>query len=276
MNRIYYNQADSRWAKHPYPSKAHPYATIKSGGCGATCGAMIISSMKQTIYPNEMGDLFRKNGYRANEGTDPRGFYWISNKYHIKMAKTIYINEAVECLKRGGMVIAHLYNPKKSLFSTGGHYVVLADYRNGNIIVYDPYLYSGKFNIGKRRKVKVSGIECIVSKLNFKLYNDYFLYCFEAPIEIKSKYKVGEAVEINVPIALTGAKVENKQVGGYDVMVDDGKGKPNSQYWVHESIIRDNHIIARAVICFASGTSYMVQVFNRQFWIEEKNITKKL
>lgn len=276
MSKIYYNQADSRWARHPYPSKTHPNATIKSGGCGATSAAMIVSSLAQTIYPNQMGDMFRANGYRANEGTDPRGFYWIANKYGLKMYKSVYIKNAIDCLKNGGMVIAHLYNPKKSLFSTGGHYVVLADYRNGDIIVYDPYLYSGKFNSGNRRKVKVVGVECRISEYNFKHYNDYNLYCFEGKKAIPSKYKVGQAVEIDVPVTLTGAETPNKQVGGEDIMVDDGRGTPNSQYWVHKSVVKNNHIIARATICFASGNDYIVQVFNRQFWIVEKNIKKVL
>lgn len=272
MNRIYYNQADSRWAKHPYPSKTHPNATIKSGGCGATSAAMIVSSLAQTIYPNQMGDMFRANGYRANEGTDPRGFYWIANKYGLEIRRSVYIKDALNCLKNNGMVIAHLYNPKKSLFSTGGHYVVLAEYRNGNIIVYDPYLYSGKFSSGNRRKVKVVGVECRISEWNFKHYNDYNLYCFNGAKVEPSKYKVGQAVEIDVPITPTGATTPNLQVGGEDVMVDDGK----HQFWIHQSVLKNNHIIARADICFASGKSYMVQVFNRQFWIEEKNIRKVL
>ena len=57
MNRIYFSQADKRWANHPYPSSKYPKATIKSGGCGATSAAMIISSFVKTIYPNQMGDI---------------------------------------------------------------------------------------------------------------------------------------------------------------------------------------------------------------------------
>ena len=128
----------------------------------------------------------------------------------------------------------------------------------------------------KRKKVKVSGVNCIVSKFNFKLYDDYNLYCYEAPQVVPSKYKVGQAVEIGVPITPTGATTPNAQVGGEDIMVDDGKGLKDSQYWVHKSVVKNNHIIARATICFASGKSYMVQVFNRQFWISESNIKKVL
>lgn len=275
MNKIYYNQADKRWASYPYTSKAHPYATIKSGGCGPTCAAMIVSSMVRTIYPNEMGDLFKKNGYRGQEGTDSRAFYWVANTCGIKMTKTVYINDAVKCLKNGGMVIAHLYNSNKSLFSTGGHYIVLADTKGLDLICYDPYLYSGKFSSGKRKKVKVKGNEAIVSIFNFKLYNDYNLYCFEAPKNIPSKYKPGDIVEIKIPIEITGAKATS-QIGGNDILVDDKKNKPYSQYWVHESVIKDKNIIARAVICNARGKEYMLQVFNRQFWTDEENIVKVL
>ena len=98
----------------------------------------------------------------------------------------------------------------------------------------------------------------------------YNLYCYYGLKAEPSKYKAGQDVEIDVPITPTGATMQNTQVGGEDVMVDNGK----NQFWVHESIIKNNHIIARAKICFASGKSYMVQIFNRQFWIEEKNIKK--
>ena len=91
MNRVYYNQADKRWANHPYPSTSYPKATIKSGGCGPTSAAMIVSSLKQTIYPNEMGDLFKSNGFRAATGTSGNAFNWIAKKYGLEMTKTVFL-----------------------------------------------------------------------------------------------------------------------------------------------------------------------------------------
>lgn len=223
-----------------------------------------------------MGDLFRKNGLRAATGTSPNAFYWIAKEYNLKMTETIFAINAVECLNRGGMVVAYL--KAKSLFADGGHIVVLAGMKDNNtIIVYDPYLYKNKFNIiykgvNRKNKVILNGNEVYISIDNFKKYNNYTLYCYE-PTSTKqpSKYSEGTAIEIDVPIALTGAK-QNR-----DVLVDDLKGTPNSQYWIHESVInKSNHIYARAIICFASGKSYLVQVFDRQFWIEENNIVKKL
>lgn len=67
MSKVYYNQADPRWANHPYTCDVDGYRdkTIKSSGCGVTCGAMIISSCKETIYPDAMGDIAMANGYRV-------------------------------------------------------------------------------------------------------------------------------------------------------------------------------------------------------------------
>lgn len=79
------------------------------------------------------------------------------------------------------------------------------------------------------------------------------------------------AVEIDVPIIKTGAKE------GQDILVDDMKGTANSQFWINETVINEqNHIHARATICFSAGKNYMVQVFNQQFWITEDNIVKQL
>ena len=272
MSRVYYNQADSRWAKHPYPSKTHPSATIKSGGCGPTCSAMIVSNFLKAVYPNEMGDLFRANGYRGNEGTDPRAFYWIANKYAIPMKKSIYINDAVECLRRGGMVIAHMYNPKKSLFSTGGHYIVLAGIEGNTLIVYDPYLYSGKFSSGKRRKVTVKGVECRISVFNFKLYNDYNLYCYEKP-KARYKYNIGDAVETCFQVRVIGDADETH----YKV---ESNGYP---FELHKTMVKNlnpdriGNVIERGTIfAIVNDDTYGIEILDRQFLIKEYYIAKKL
>lgn len=265
MNRVYYNQADERWASHPYPSSAYPKATIKSGGCGATSAAMIISSFVKTIYPNEMGDIFRNNGLRYATGTAPVAFEWIAKTYGLKIKKTLYIADAVECLKNGGMVVA--YCKAGGLFSTGGHIIVLADIRNDNLVVYDPYLYANKFKNGNKKCVSVNGNEAIVSVANFKKYCDYTLYCYDSLYPEKTSiYKQGDAIEVHIPVELTGA------TQGDDVMVDTN----GYQYWVHKSVIQNKQIIARAVVAYASDESYLIQIFNRQFWCNEKYIAKKL
>lgn len=67
MNKkVYYNQADNRWANHKYPSQELPNATIKSGGCGATSSAMIISSLTdKIIYPDSLRRHFYTKRYKS-------------------------------------------------------------------------------------------------------------------------------------------------------------------------------------------------------------------
>ena len=82
---------------------------------------------------------------------------------------------------------------------------------------------------------------------------------------IDNKYKVGEAVEINVPVSIA-FKGEDKSI------VDDGK----NQFWVENSVIQNGRIIARVNIAYVQGTSYIVQCLSSQFWVDEKNIVKRL
>lgn len=82
---------------------------------------------------------------------------------------------------------------------------------------------------------------------------------------IEQKHKVGQAIEINVPI---GIAFDN----GKKSLVDDR----TNQYWVDNSVIKNSRIIARVNIAYISGTKYLVQCLNEQFWVDEKNITKPL
>ena len=78
-------------------------------------------------------------------------------------------------------------------------------------------------------------------------------------------YRAGQAVEVHIPVAIAFTEGER-------CLVDDGK----NQFWIHKSVIKDGKIIARAIVCYAQGDNYIVQVFDDQFWCEEKNIAKAL
>ena len=187
MSRVYYNQADSRWGSYPYPSKTLPNATIKSGGCGPTSCAMIVSSLKATATPKDMARLFLDNGLRAEGGTSAKAFSWVSKEFGIDMLelsnfetqKTDKMNKVVDNLLSGGMCVAHC--KAGGVFSTGGHYIVLAYMKSNNkIVVFDPYLYKNKFNSSSRKgKVTVDGNDVIISVDNFMKYaNCKTVYCY--------------------------------------------------------------------------------------------------
>ena len=186
MSRVYFSQADSRWANYPYTSKAHPNATIKTSGCGPTSGAMVVSSLVRTAYPNEIAQLFKDNGYRAEEGTALSAFPFLARQFGLKCSQTRIINEAVNCLHRGGMVIASC---NAGLFSTGGHIIVLAYMKDDTTItVYDPYLYKGKFDTSSRKgKVTVEGNNVYCNMGVFNTYaNCQMYYCYESELRYRS------------------------------------------------------------------------------------------
>lgn len=170
MSKVYYSQADSRWANYPYPSSAHPKATIKTSGCGPTSAAMIVSSLKATKTPKDMARLFLDNGQRGTEGTKNSAFSWTANKFGLDMIETTNIDKGIEVLRKDGMCVAIC--SAGGVFSTGGHYIVLAYMRDNNTIcVFDPYLYKNKFNTPSRKgKVTVNGNDVYITINNFKKY----------------------------------------------------------------------------------------------------------
>lgn len=170
----YYSQADSRWANVMYSSTGNSSQTIKSSGCGATTSAIVVSSSKGAILPTTMASLFVDNGYRtANSGTAWSAFSFVADYFDFdEFYTTSDYDTMLSYLKKGYYVIASCGS---GLFTSGGHYIVLVADENSTITVYDPYLYSGKFNTASRKKanVTVDGNSVYVSETNFKKYANY-------------------------------------------------------------------------------------------------------
>lgn len=184
MNKIYYSQIDNRWANHPYPSSTLPGATIGSGGCGATSAAMVVSMLKEIILPPDIGDMFLKDGIRVIGGTSNKAFdSYLTDRYGLVMNKKWKLDEAIECLKRGGLVVTRCLASRGTLFTSGGHFIVLVGWNESNrtIEVFDPYLYSTKFTTGFRKgKATISGTSVFVTYNNMKAYGGYYeLWCYE-------------------------------------------------------------------------------------------------
>lgn len=174
----YYSQADSRWATKLYTSTGNYSQTMKSSACGPTCSAMVVSSAKGAILPTTLASLSVDNGYRtANSGTAWAFYPFVAdyfgfNEYH----KTDDFNKAMTYLSQKNAVGSSKYyiicSCGSGLFTSSGHYIVLASLDNGTIQVMDPYLYNGKFNTASRRSanVEVKGTSAYVSKANFERY----------------------------------------------------------------------------------------------------------
>lgn len=178
----YYSQADSRWANKPYTSTNNKTQTIKLSGCGPTSAAMIVSSSKGAILPTTMAKLFVDNGYRtANNGTAWSAYSFVADFFDFKEYYTTNdFDKAMDYLgtdknKDGNPDYYIIASCGSGLFTSGGHYIVLADLDNSTIKVYDPYLYDGKFKTASRKKanVKVEGNSAYVTEKNFKKYANY-------------------------------------------------------------------------------------------------------
>lgn len=162
----YYNQ--NNYPNVPYPSPTLSNATVKSGGCGAVCGAMIVSNLTDKIVdPIYMAQYAIKKGARVSGGTDLNILSKaICLDYGLIYKTTNNESILLDHLKNNGMAIANVGGNRSGyigVFSDGGHFITCAGLSNdGKVIVLDPGYYVGKFNkTGRVGKIKVNGNECI-------------------------------------------------------------------------------------------------------------------
>lgn len=175
----YYSQLDSRWRNNMYSSINNSSQTIGTSGCGPTSSAMIVSSIKGTITPDKMANLYVNYGYRsANQGTYWSAFKWTADVFNIEYSECYRLDDVIEKLKNNNYVIASC---NQGLFTYGGHFIVLIGVEGNYIKIYDPYLYNGKFDTASRRgKADVKGNTVYVTIDNFKNYANYQrFFCFK-------------------------------------------------------------------------------------------------
>ncbi len=132
-----------------------------------------------------MADLFVKYGYRsANNGTYWSAFRAVADEFNINYQETTNIDNVINLLRNNNYIVASCGN---GLFTTGGHFIVLTGIEGDTIKIYDPYLYSGKFETSTRRgKVTVSGNTVYCSVDNFKKYANaqgFFCYAHDGDIQ---------------------------------------------------------------------------------------------
>lgn len=181
----YYSQIDPRWKNKLYTSTGNTSQTMGSSACGPTCSAMVVSSIKGTITPPKMADLYVQYGFRsANNGTYWSAFRWTADVFDIGYKEVQRLNDVCDLLEQNYMVISACGN---GLFTTGGHFILIYGYEDTNgsgqcdsgdrLKIYDPYLYSGKFNLSTRRgKATVEGNTVYVEKEVFRNNANYSIF----------------------------------------------------------------------------------------------------
>lgn len=175
----YYSQIDKRWKNKMYSSVGNTAQTIGTSGCGPTAAAMVVSSIKGNITPDQMADLYMKYGYRsANQGTYWSAFKWTADVFDIGYSEYYKLDDAIAKLKDNHYIIASC---NQGLFTYGGHFVVLVGIEGNYIKIYDSYLYNGKYDTASRRgKAIVKGNTTYVSIQDFRQYANYKkFFCFK-------------------------------------------------------------------------------------------------
>lgn len=135
-NLPYFNQADKRWGGYSYGR-----STIKSGGCGPTALAMVVSGLtrRSDINPKIVADWSASNGHRA-EGL---GSYW---SLMTEGGRNYGLNVQAISRKDPNMIMSSLSNGYPIIVAMGrghftrtGHFIVLSGLTaDGKIRVYDP------------------------------------------------------------------------------------------------------------------------------------------
>lgn len=226
----YYSQIDNRWKNKIYSSVGNTAQTIGTSGCGPAAAAMVVSSIKGNITPDQMADLYMKYGYRsANQGTYWSAFKWTADVFDIGYSEYYKLDDAIAKLKDNHYIIASC---NQGLFTYGGHFVVLVGLEGNYIKIYDSYLYNGKYDVASRRgKAIVKGNTTYVSIQNFRQYANYKkFFCFKnertnvnennnpsnnANVEIsKANYQVKIIANGGLNIR-AGASTSYPRVGGY-------------------------------------------------------------
>ena len=238
----YYSQADKRWSNKLYTSTNNRRQTMKSSGCGPTCGAMIVSSAKGEILPTTMAKIAVDNGFRTkSNGTAWSFFPFIADYFDFKeYYTTTNFEKAMKYLKQKNKIGESKYyivvSCGKGVFTSSGHYVVLASLDSGKIEVLDSYIYSGKFNTTSRKKanVKLKGNYAYITEKNFKKYANYrrfWIYSNDMGNEQKSrtsKAKYTRYVKVNIRLNIrkgpsTKYKIVGKLKNGEKVKVYETK-----------------------------------------------------
>ena len=228
----YYSQLDNRWKNQMYSSIGNTAQTIGTSGCGPASAAMIVSSIKGNITPDQMANLYMKYGYRsANQGTYWSAFKWTADVFNIGYSECYKLDEAIAKLKDNHYIIASC---NQGLFTYGGHFIVLVGVEGNYIKIYDSYLYSGKYDVASRRgKAIVKGNTTYVSIENFRQYANYKkFFCFkndrtnvnENNNNNTSDNENGGTSKVNYQVKITansglniraGASTSYPRVGGY-------------------------------------------------------------
>lgn len=146
MIPVSYLQTDPRWSSIGYSTK-NEGSTIGSAGCGPTCMAMILASLKnKSITPKETAKWSVANGFKIyHQGTAYAFFNAISKLYGISVEQVNYSSvygkrsdahaKALAAIKDGNWVICCM-GPGN--WTSQGHFILWYGVDGARALIRDP------------------------------------------------------------------------------------------------------------------------------------------
>ncbi len=160
---VNYKQFDKRWKNVSY-STVGESTTIGRAGCGTTCSAMVIATLKdKSVTPVTTSKWSVLNGYKYKGGGTHYGYFVpqlelygigcerinTTNNYGNKCGS--YSMKAQNALRERKWLICCV---GKGVWTSGGHYILVYGLLNGEVYVNDP-----ASNSSSRAKNKWSNLE---------------------------------------------------------------------------------------------------------------------
>lgn len=130
---IEYEQTDPRWRNIPYG----PGDTIGTGGCGPTCAAMVVATLRdKNVKPPQAAAWAVERGYVSpRDGTYWSYFYPYLSYYGIKCKQIGSVEQAITALKAGYMVITSV---GKGIWTSVGHFILAYGLSGDKVKIHDP------------------------------------------------------------------------------------------------------------------------------------------
>ena len=155
---IEYEQTDPRWRNVMYSSTGNRYQTIGTDGCGPTCAAMVVATLRnKNITPIQAADWSVNHGYLSpNDGTYWSYFHAYLGQYNIKVTQTSYGDRAEVALKNNRMVITSM---GKGLWTTGGHFILAYGLNGSKVKIHDPNSEASYRELGDLSRYKKEAVQ---------------------------------------------------------------------------------------------------------------------
>lgn len=151
-----FKQYDSRWGSKMYSSHGDKKQTMKSSGCGPTSMADIVAAWwDKDATPWTLAEYSLKWGTRTYDSGTSGTFFKKCAEYYkaSKYQTTSSVDAAIECLKKGGLVIVCF---GKSKWTQGGHYCCLWKWDGNKFHVNDPASSASNRATGSYNEVKAA------------------------------------------------------------------------------------------------------------------------